>query len=196
MHILPHTTLTIDSSIVWFYVISNALRAFTYIPQIMVVWRSQDGAKSLSLLTWSSWLVANVAAVIYGASVQDAFLVFISLINLTGCGTVTAIVVHRRLALRRLALPRRGPVPATAPMQVVASSAEYLHADFGDTMASAYLDTATLDVESGDRRQPPAEAPHPIGGRGESSTTTGSYAGLLGLRPDARHSPQASALSG
>ena len=192
MHILPHTTLTIDSSIVWFYVISNALRAFTYIPQILAVWRSQDGARALSLLTWSSWLVANVAAVIYGVWVHDAFLVFISLINFTGCGAVTAIVVQRRWALRR-----RLPAPAALRMQAAAWPLEPLdQTDFGDTMASAYLDTATLDVASaGDWQQRGVEAPPAAaGGFGESNAGV-SFAGVLGLQADARRSQQPGAAS-
>lgn len=89
-------TLSAASSIAWFYLISNSLRGFTYIPQIVVAWRSRDGARSLSLLTWSAWLVAHVAAVLYGLVLQDTFFTSISLINCTGCALVTAIALRRR----------------------------------------------------------------------------------------------------
>ncbi len=94
---LPTTfALSAASSIAWFYLISNSLRGFTYIPQIVVAWRSRDGARSLSLLTWGAWLVAHVAAVMYGLVLRDAFFTGISLINCTGCALVTAIAVRRR----------------------------------------------------------------------------------------------------
>ncbi|MEO7057262.1 MAG: PQ-loop repeat-containing protein [Caldimonas sp.] len=93
--------LSAASSIAWFYLVSNSLRGFTYLPQIIVAWRSRDGARSLSLLTWGAWLVANAAAVLYGLVLHDAFFTSISLINCTGCAVVTAIAAKRRQQWKR-----------------------------------------------------------------------------------------------
>lgn len=83
--------------IAWAYLVTNAARVFTYVPQILTVWRCGDGARSISLLTWSSWCISHMSAVLYGALVsQDRFLVLVSLINLAGCGLVTAITLRRR----------------------------------------------------------------------------------------------------
>lgn len=83
--------------IAWAYLVTNAGRVFTYMPQILTVWRCGDGARSISLLTWASWCVSHLSAVLYGALVsQDRFLVLVSLINLTCCGLVTAITLRRR----------------------------------------------------------------------------------------------------
>lgn len=117
---LPTTfDLSAASSIAWFYLVSNSLRGITYIPQIVVTWRSRDGAKSLSLLTWSAWLVAHVAAILYGLVLRDVFFTSISLINCTGCALVTSIAVRRRrqwkLASRATADSRP---PAAAPVPV------------------------------------------------------------------------------
>ncbi len=96
MQLPTNADLSVASSIAWFYVVANSLRGFTYIPQIVAAWRSRDGAKSLSLLTWSAWLVANFAAVLYGLVLRDAFFTSISLINCTGCALVTCIAARRR----------------------------------------------------------------------------------------------------
>ncbi|MEO6362954.1 MAG: hypothetical protein ABIO71_06975 [Caldimonas sp.] len=123
---MPMTfSLSAASSIAWFYLISNSLRGFTYIPQIVVAWRSRDGAKSLSLLTWSAWLVAHVAAVLYGVVLRDTFFTSISVINCTGCALVTAIAFRRRqqskLEGRETSSPDRQAV-VPAPEQVTLRS--------------------------------------------------------------------------
>lgn len=82
----------------WFYLVTNSARIITYVPQILAVWRCRDGAPSISLLTWGSWVVSHFAAVLYGlVVVPDAFFVAMSSINLICCGLVTGIVMHRRL---------------------------------------------------------------------------------------------------
>lgn len=86
----------------WAYLISNATRVLTYVPQILAVWRCPHGAASVSLMTWGSWAASNLTAVLYGAwVVDDGFFVAISLINLIGCGAVTLIVCWKRSAWRR-----------------------------------------------------------------------------------------------
>ena len=90
------------SFVAWAYLISNATRVLTYVPQIVAVWRCPHGAISVSLMTWGSWAASNLTAVLYGALVvDDGFFVAISLINLIGCGAVTSIVCWKRSARRR-----------------------------------------------------------------------------------------------
>lgn len=63
----------------WLYLLTNAVRVLTYIPQIVVVWRCTDGAVSVSLLTWGSWVLSNVTATVYAVLVvRDALFVAIS----------------------------------------------------------------------------------------------------------------------
>lgn len=89
------------AAIAWCYLATNSLRVFTYWPQILAVWRSSDGARAVSLLTWSSWCVSHLAALLYGTVVvADRFFVCISAINLLGCGAVTAIATARRRQAR------------------------------------------------------------------------------------------------
>ena len=89
------------AAIGWLYLLTNATRVVTYIPQIVVVWRCSDGALSVSLLTWGSWVLSNLTATLYGALVvQDVFFVAISLVNLAGCGAVASIAAWRRAQWR------------------------------------------------------------------------------------------------
>jgi len=90
------------SLIAWTYLLTNAVRVFTYMPQIVAVWRSDDGARSVSLLTWGSWVLSQFTAVIYGLMVVvDGFFVAISIVNLVGCGAVTVIAMRRRSQWKR-----------------------------------------------------------------------------------------------
>lgn len=85
------------AAIGWLYLLTNATRVVTYIPQIVVTWRCTDGALSVSLLTWGSWVLSNLTATVYGVLVvRDGFFVAISLVNLAGCGAVAAIAALRR----------------------------------------------------------------------------------------------------
>lgn len=94
----------------WAYLLTNACRVLTYVPQIVVVWRSSDGAQAISLLTWASWSVSHLTALLYGLLVvADGFLVAVSLINLAGCVVVTCIAYRRRRAHARVT-PRPEPM--------------------------------------------------------------------------------------
>lgn len=90
--------------IVWLYLLTNAARIFTYLPQLHAVRIARDGARAISLLTWCSWTVSHAAALLYAQAVaHDLALAAISCIHLVGCGAVAPIAARRRLALRRLA---------------------------------------------------------------------------------------------
>ena len=81
----------------WFYLTTNSARVITYAPQIIAVWRCTDGARAISLLTWGSWMLSHLTAMVYGVLVVgDGFFVTISAINFTGCSLVTVIAARRR----------------------------------------------------------------------------------------------------
>ena len=133
MHALPDASLTTAAAIGWFYLITNAMRVFTYLPQIVAVWRSTDGARAVSLLTWGSWLVSNAAAILYGLIVvHDLGFVLISSVNFCGCGCVTLTALQRRRQWQRAqrrsdAPPRRNVASelsqaASPPVQAAAAA--------------------------------------------------------------------------
>ena len=93
-----------DSTIAWLYILTNAARVFTYVPQLMAVWRSEDGARDIALFTWGSWVVANATAVAYGALVvYDLFFTLIAMLNLVCCAAVTVVAALRRRVFRAAA---------------------------------------------------------------------------------------------
>ncbi|MBC7680993.1 MAG: hypothetical protein H7172_01555 [Ferruginibacter sp.] len=99
---LPAPDGSMVSVIAWLYVVTNATRVVTYVPQIVVVWRCTDGAPSVSLLTWGSWVLSQVSALFYGVLVvHDLPFVLISVINLLGCACVTGITLRRRRQWKR-----------------------------------------------------------------------------------------------
>jgi uncharacterized protein with PQ loop repeat len=86
----------------WAYVLANTGRVLSYLPQIATVWRCRDGAKSLSLLTWSYWAFSHLTACLYaGIAVQDNKLLAVSLGNLVCCSTVVVLTTLCRRRLQR-----------------------------------------------------------------------------------------------
>lgn len=112
--------MAVDSAwlgvIAWLYLITNATRLVTYLPQIVVVWRCTDGARSVSVLTWGSWVLSQGTAMVYGGLVlRDLPFVLISAINFVGCGCVTVIALRRRAQWKRLHRPQPQPEPEPGP---------------------------------------------------------------------------------
>ncbi|MFM9925585.1 hypothetical protein VLK31_21530 [Variovorax sp. H27-G14] len=91
------SSATLMPIVSWLYLATNSARALTYVPQIAAVWRCTDGAKAISLLTWGSWVLANLTGVMYGALVvQDGFFAGISALNFVCCSAVALIAARRR----------------------------------------------------------------------------------------------------
>ncbi|VTU39327.1 hypothetical protein [Variovorax sp. PBL-E5] len=98
---IPHFLGSFTAVIAWIYLVSNSTRVFSYLPQILAIWRCRDGARSISLWSWTSWSISHVTAGLYGMVVaHDAYLVLISVLNLVGCAAVTLVAARRRGLLR------------------------------------------------------------------------------------------------
>ncbi len=117
-------------SVTWIYLVTNAARVFSFIPQIHAVWRCTDGAHAISLLTWGAWVLSHVSALAYGTLVMhDLPFVLIALINFSGCSAVMAITIRRRAQWREAeratasacAAPGRPPQARTAARSVKAT---------------------------------------------------------------------------
>lgn len=95
--------------VAWLYVITNSLRVFFYAPQIRAVLKADDGAKALSIATWSFWTFANLTATLYGWFVlHDSAFCAIFSGNLACTAAVTLIAVRKRLSWRVPQLSPRG----------------------------------------------------------------------------------------
>ena len=104
---MPTVTMPAESSwigaIAWLYLVTNATRLVTYLPQIIAVWRCNDGAHSVSVLTWGSWVLSQGTAMLYGMVVlRDLPFVLIAVINFLGCACVTVIALRRRAQWKRM----------------------------------------------------------------------------------------------
>ena len=49
---------------------TNSLRALFYVPQILAVYRSVDGARDIALLTWWMWVANNALGAVYASAVM------------------------------------------------------------------------------------------------------------------------------
>jgi uncharacterized protein with PQ loop repeat len=86
----------------WAYVLANTGRVLSYLPQIATVWRCSDGARSISLLTWTYWAFSHLTASLYaGIVIDDWKLLAVSLGNLASCTTVVLLTAMRRRRFRR-----------------------------------------------------------------------------------------------
>src|SRR5215467_1919228 len=89
--------------VAWLYVITNSLRVFFYAPQIRAVLKADDGARALSLATWSFWTFANLTATLYGWFViHDSAFCAIFAGNLACTAAVTLIAARKRFLAHRL----------------------------------------------------------------------------------------------
>ncbi len=115
METLAPLNPSVAAAIGWFYLVTNSARVFTYIPQIIAVWRCRDGARAISLITWYSWAVSHAAAMTYGALVvHDGFFFVISAINFACSSAVATIATQRR---SRFSVSAESHAATTAPPQ-------------------------------------------------------------------------------
>jgi len=90
------------------FTLANSVRAFFFVPQILAVARSADGARDIALSTWSMWTLTNLLGVAYGTLVaRDAML------GLSFGASALACLVTIALTLVKRSRNRRG-VPGTA----------------------------------------------------------------------------------
>ena len=84
----------------------NSIRVVFYLPQIVAVVRSTDGARDIALSTWTMWALTNGLGAAYGAMVvHDALLALSFALSLMACtATVVLVIVQRVRWSRRSAV--------------------------------------------------------------------------------------------
>ncbi|RZJ11445.1 MAG: hypothetical protein EOP39_06280 [Rubrivivax sp.] len=84
--------------------LSNSVRALFYLPQVIAVARSTDGARDIALSTWLMWAANNTLGAVYAGVVMHHVTIAVSFLL-----AALACVVTIGLALRaRRRLHRRG----------------------------------------------------------------------------------------
>jgi predicted MFS family arabinose efflux permease len=82
----------------------NSIRVLFYLPQILAVARSTDGARDIALSTWALWALTNALGAAYGAVVaRDALLAVSFALSMLACLATLAMAITKRLRWRRAA---------------------------------------------------------------------------------------------
>jgi uncharacterized protein with PQ loop repeat len=100
--IMTHLTIAYVDIFTWLFLIANAGRVLAYMPQIAAAWKCQNGAKSVSLLTWSYFTFAHLTALMYSLVVlQDSKSAWVFAGNLSFTGVLVALLAFKRMQHRR-----------------------------------------------------------------------------------------------
>jgi predicted MFS family arabinose efflux permease len=92
----------------------NSIRVLFYLPQIVAVARSTDGARDIALSTWALWALTNALGAAYGAVVaRDALLAASFALSMLAC--VATLVLT---AVQRVRWTRRSAVLVSSAEQV------------------------------------------------------------------------------
>lgn len=83
------------------YTLCNALRVFSYVPQIVRIARDQEGARAISLATWWLWIAANASTVLYAwINLSDVPLAILNAFNVLACLIVVGLTIWKRCSSR------------------------------------------------------------------------------------------------
>ena len=79
------------------FAVSNALRLFSYLPQILRVAQDHDGARAISCLTWNLWIAANASTALYAwTHLHDWKLTVVNAGNTVCCASVVLLTLAKR----------------------------------------------------------------------------------------------------
>jgi uncharacterized protein with PQ loop repeat len=80
--------------------ICNSLRLLAYIPQVLCLVRAQDGARSVSCISWASFAFSHLSTVAYALIVvNDWQMAAMFAANTVACVTIIAITGCKRANL-------------------------------------------------------------------------------------------------
>jgi len=108
----------------WFYAVTSLFRVVSYAPQVWLVWRCIEGARAVSMVTWTSAALSHLAATLYGMLVAgDYCFTAIGVGNFVGSAAVIWVAGRQHAASRRRsAAPaslRTASTPQIAPPALV-----------------------------------------------------------------------------
>lgn len=94
----------------------NTIRVVFYVPQIVAVARSRDGARDIALSTWAMWALTNALGAAYGLVVaHDGLLALSFALSLLACLLTIALTVVQRLRWARRNTMRKAPTGPRDP---------------------------------------------------------------------------------
>jgi uncharacterized protein with PQ loop repeat len=81
------------------FALLNSGRALAYVPQIVRVYRDQNGAAAVSLVTWALFASSNLATAVYAHAVYgDAIMATVFALNTLACLLVVVLTAMKRWA--------------------------------------------------------------------------------------------------
>jgi hypothetical protein len=84
------------------FALLNGGRAVAYFPQLILVYRDQHGATSVSLVTWTLFAAANAATVCYALAVSDdRIMAIVFSLNAIGCLAIVGLTAFKRIYSER-----------------------------------------------------------------------------------------------
>ncbi|WP_374338784.1 hypothetical protein [Leeia sp.] len=105
----------LNQSITFLYSICGIGLLAVYIPQALMIWRDQEGARAVSLWSWGVWTFTSLVTLLYAALVvKDLPWVGVSTGHLIGCATVYGLTLLRRRQFERREVGPKLPVPGVA----------------------------------------------------------------------------------
>jgi hypothetical protein len=84
-----------QSWLVTAFAVSNTVRAFFYVPQVIAVARSVDGARDIALSTWWMWTANNALGAVYTGVVMGHATLAISFWASAGACLLTIALAMR-----------------------------------------------------------------------------------------------------
>jgi hypothetical protein len=79
------------------FALLNSGRALAYVPQIVRVYRDQNGAAAVSLITWALFASSNLATAVYAHTVySDAVMATVFAFNTLACLLVVVLTAMKR----------------------------------------------------------------------------------------------------
>jgi hypothetical protein len=103
--------------VAWAFTATNAVRALFYVPQIVAVARSVDGARDIALVTWWMLLVNNLLGAVYAwLALANAALAWAFMASVLGCAVTITLALYKRwrMPTRRVVEREvRAPRPTT-----------------------------------------------------------------------------------
>jgi hypothetical protein len=89
----------------YFFALGNGLRIVAYVPQLVRVFRAEDGARDVSCLTWSLFATANLSTVLYATLVlRDPHVTIIFLVNGVLCFAIVIATFAKRRQRREASI--------------------------------------------------------------------------------------------
>ena len=79
------------------FAVLNSGRALAYVPQIVRVYRDQNGAAAVSLVTWVLFASSNLATAVYAYTIyRDAIMATVFALNALACLLVVVLTAMKR----------------------------------------------------------------------------------------------------